>query len=67
MSPCSLSRKKPDLGMFGEIPAKDSFRQLTALENRELAAESPSYRQLIALENRELAAENPKLFKTPKF
>jgi len=58
LSPCHLSRKKPDLGAFGEIPAKDSFRQLTALEIRELAAESDLFRQLTASADRELAAES---------
>ena len=50
LSPCHLSRKISDLGVFGEFPAKDSFRQLTALEIRELAAEIPSYRQLMSVE-----------------
>ena len=57
MSPCRFGQKIRDLGFFGEIPVFNSFRQLTALENRELAAESDLFRQLSALENRELTAE----------
>jgi hypothetical protein len=57
LSPCRFGQKIRDLGFFGEIPVFNSFRQLTALKNRELIAEKACFRQLSALENRELTAE----------
>ena len=48
LSPCRFGQKIRDLGFFGEIPAFNSFRQLTAPEICELIAEKACFRQLMS-------------------